>query len=320
MPACFVHHGRRSAAPFRDRVVHHALCNIIEPEFDRRFMAQSFANRRGKGNHRAVDQLQYFTRKNRYVLRMDIVRHFPSIDHRIMLDSLARVVKDEGVLDLIMKIVASGDGALDQEYEMVWFPGDDLLAACRPRGLPIGNLTSQFWSNCYLHPLDLFVKRELGCTAYLRYVDDFALFSDSKKQLWRWKSAVIEKLAQLRLTAHEKSAQVVPVAHGVPWLGFVVFPHQRRVKARKTRHSRRRLNASFDAWQMGKISFAEFDARVQGWINHVRYADSWRLRESVLSPFVWGPPKTNPAKKIECRRKTAAFSERRIGGQRPGGP
>ena len=93
---------------------------------------------------------------------------------------------------------------------MVWFPGDDLLAACRPRGLPIGNLTSQFWSNCYLHPFDLFVKRELGCKAYLRYVDDFALFSNSKHELWRCKLAIMERLAALRLTIHERSAQVLP--------------------------------------------------------------------------------------------------------------
>ena len=83
------------------------------------------------------------------------------------------------VMRLVETIVDSGRGVLDDEYRYVRFPGDDLLAICRPRGLPIGNLTSQFWSNCYLHPVDEFVKRELGCRAYLRYVDDLALFADS---------------------------------------------------------------------------------------------------------------------------------------------
>jgi hypothetical protein len=78
----------------------------------------------------------------------------------------------------------------------VYFPGDDLLAACRPRGLPIGNLTSQFWSNVYLNDVDWFVQRELGCGAYLRYVDDFALFGNNKKTLWAWKGAIVERLAQ----------------------------------------------------------------------------------------------------------------------------
>ncbi|MEI2693131.1 MAG: RNA-directed DNA polymerase [Anaerolineae bacterium] len=88
---------------------------------------------------------------------------------------------------------------------MVYFPGDDLLAINRPRGLPIGNLTSQFWSNVYMTGLDRFVKKTLRCPAYLRYVDDFALFSDSKKQLWEWKRAVVGYLATQRLTIHEIS-------------------------------------------------------------------------------------------------------------------
>jgi retron-type reverse transcriptase len=288
----YIHEPKRrriSAAPFRDRVVHHALCNIIEPEFERRFIVDSYANRRGKGTHRAIDRLQAFTRRYCYTIRLDIVRHFPSIDHQILFEGLSRVIRDEGILALISTIIASGEGVLDQEYSMVWFPGDDLLAACRPRGLPIGNLTSQFWSNCYLHPLDLFIKRELGCRAYLRYVDDFALFSDSKRQLWQWKKAVCERLESLRLTVHEESAQVIPVAQGIPWLGFVVFPEYRRIKGRKLRHTCCRLSEHFDAWRCGAISFAQFDASVQGWINHVRYADSWGVRERILSRFVWGP-------------------------------
>ncbi len=120
-------------------------------------------------------------------------------------------------------------------------------------------------------------------------MDDFALFSDSKSQLYRWKQAIIEFLQGLRLTVHERSAQVTPVSHGIPWLGFVVFPDHRRVKGRKLHHARRRLRDRFDAWQQGKISFAEFDASVQGWVNHVRYTDSWRLREQVLKEFTWGP-------------------------------
>lgn len=276
-----------SAAPFADRVVHHALCNRIEPCFERRFIPDSYANRRGKGTHRAVDRAQALAKRHRYVLRLDIVKHFPSIDHAILLDILARELRDSGILELAARIIASGDGVLEQEYQMVWFPGDDLLAACRPRGLPIGNLTSQFWSNCYLHPLDLFVKRELGCRAYLRYVDDMALFADSKSQLWQWKEAVVERLAALRLTVHAGSAQVAPVAAGIPWLGFLVYPTHRRLKSRKAVAATRRLTDQFDAWRCGRISFAEFDASVQGWINHVRYADTWGLREHLLGRLVW---------------------------------
>jgi retron-type reverse transcriptase len=278
---------RISAAPFADRVVHHALCNVVEPVFERLFIPDSYANRPGRGTHLALDRLQRLARRYRYVLLLDIVKHFPSIDHAILLETLGRRLTDPRLLALAGHIVASGDGVLDQEYQMVWFPGDDLLAACRPRGLPIGNLTSQFWSNCYLHPLDQFITRRLGCQAYLRYVDDMALLSDSKAELWAWKEAIIQRLAGLRLTVHAETAQVAPVAAGIPWLGFVVYPTHRRVKGRKVVQATRRLTEGFDAWRCGRISFAEFDARVQGWINHVRYADSWGLRETVLRRFVW---------------------------------
>lgn len=278
-----------SAAPFRDRVVHHALCNIIEPWFERRFTFDSYANRPGKGTHRAVDRLQQFARQYRYVLRLDIVKHFPAIDHAILYAILAKVIHEDDVLWLVSTILASGAGVLDDEYRMTWFPGDDLLAVLRPRGLPIGNLTSQFWSNCYLNPFDHFIKRELRCLAYLRYVDDFALFSNRKAELWVWKQAIVDRLASLRLTVHADSAQVMPVEGGIPWLGFIVYPAHRLVKARNVRNFSQRRHARWQDYCAGAITFAEFDASVQGWINHVRYADTWGLRRHVL-----GQPLTRP--------------------------
>jgi RNA-directed DNA polymerase len=271
-----------SAAPFRDRVVHHALCNLIEPRFEQLFIPDSYANRPGKGTHRAVDRLQQLAQRYRYVLRADIVKHFPSIDHAILRRTLARVIPERDVMALVDLVLASGAGVLDDEYEMVYFPGDDLLAVCRPRGLPIGNLTSQFWSNCMLHPFDQFVTRELRCPAYLRYVDDFALFSDSKRELWAWKRQIMERLGGLRLTIHEAAAQVLPVGCGIPWLGFVVYPTHRRLKGRKVHSTRRHLGARLDAYLAGRISFAELDVSIKGWVNHVRYADTWGLRRNVF--------------------------------------
>ncbi len=271
-----------SAAPFRDRVVHHALCNIIEPLFEQEFIPDSYANRLGKGTHRAIDRLQQFARQYRYVLRCDIVKHFPSLDHAVLLDILQQTIREEPLLWLMERIIHSGQGVLAGEYEMVFFPDDDLFAVNRPRGLPIGNLTSQFWSNVYMTPLDHFVLRDLGCPAYLRYVDDFALFSDSKRQLYEWKRALVDFLCLLRLTIHEPPAQVIPCTHGIPWLGFVVYPTHRRIKARNVVRFSRRFRANWAEYCAGQISFAEFDASVKGWINHVRYADSWGLRKHVL--------------------------------------
>lgn len=281
----YIHEPKRrkiSAAPFRDRVVHHALCNLIEPIFDARFIEHSYANRTGKGTHRAIDQAQHWARQYRYCLRLDVVEHFPSLDHAVLRVEIARAIDDPDVLWLIDVILASGAGVLADEYTPVLFPGDDLFALARPRGLPIGNLTSQFWSNVYMNPFDWFATRELGCDAYLRYVDDMALFSNSKAELWAWRAAIIERLADMRLTIHEAEAQVTPVEHGIPWLGFVVYPTHRLLKRRNAVSFTRRLAANLDLYQAGRISFAELDASVQGWINHVRYGDTWGLREHVF--------------------------------------
>jgi RNA-directed DNA polymerase len=272
-----------SAAPFRDRVVHHALCNVIEPLFERSFIRDSYANRVGKGTHRALDGCQQFARRYPYVLQCDVRQFFPSIDHAILRDVLARKIGDAQVMWLVDQILASGVGVLSEEYDMAWFPGDDLLAAGRPRGLPIGNLTSQFWANCYLNRFDHFVKRELRCPAYLRYVDDFLLFGDDKRRLWSWKSAIRERLAQLRLTVHEQQAQVRSTGEGIPFLGFVVRPNQRRLKRRNGVAYARRLRQMACEYAAGVLTFEQVTASVQGWVNHARYGNTTGLRQALLA-------------------------------------
>jgi hypothetical protein len=121
----------------------------------------------------------------------------------------------------------------------------------------------------------------LGCAAYLRYVDDFALFGDDKQALWACKRAVILRLERERLRVHQAQMQVLPTRCGIPWLGFVVYPTHRL--RRNAVNFRRRLERNLDAYQHGGISFAELDASVRGWINHVRYADTWGLREHIFS-------------------------------------
>jgi retron-type reverse transcriptase len=280
----FIHEPKRrliSAAPFRDRVAHHALCNLIEPSFERSFLPESFANRIGKGTHRALDSAQACARRYPYVLQLDIRQFFPSIDHAILRICLARKLKEEGVLWLINLILASGEGVLAEEYEMVYFPGDDLLAICRPRGLPIGNLTSQFWANVYLNPLDHFIKRGLRCPGYVRYVDDLLLFANEKSSLWRWKREVDERLARLRLTAHP-GTQPRPTLEGIPFLGFNVFPGHRRLKRRKGVFFQRRLRGLLSSWQSGEVTSEALVASIQGWCNHIRYGNTVGLRKAVL--------------------------------------
>ncbi len=281
----FIHEPKRrliSAAPFKDRVIHHALCNITEPLFERSFIDDSFANRKGKGTHKALDRCQQFARKFRFALQCDIKQFFPSIDHEILKSILASKIYDANVSEIIDKILHSGKDALDEMYDMVYFPGDDLFSVYRARGLPIGNLTSQFWANVYLNSFDHFVKRELGCKGYLRYVDDFILFADDKKALWQWKKAIVNRLKKLRLTMHP-NAHPRPVTEGLPFLGFHVFPSKRRLKRRKGVHFQRKLKQSLRDLHNNKTTIAKISASVQGWTQHLGYANTIGLRKSILS-------------------------------------
>lgn len=286
-----------SAAPFRDRVVHHALCRVIEPVFERTFIGDSYANRVGKGTHRALDRAQHFARRHPYVLQCDVRQFFASIDHAVLRAILARKLDDEGALWLCELILASGTGVLEADYDMVFFPGDDLLAAARPRGLPIGNLTSQFWANVYLNELDQFVKRVLGCTAFLRYADDFLLFADSKALLWEWRREISDFLERLRLRLHEGSSTVYPVEAGIPFLGFRVYPHRRRLKRRNGVLFQRRLRRDYRAFARGELDWEGLNARVRGWVAHAAHGDTEGLRSAIFR------------ERVPCRERIAHLQQ-----------
>ncbi|MGH7494138.1 MAG: reverse transcriptase domain-containing protein [bacterium] len=280
----YIHEPKRrliSAAPFRDRVVHHALCNVIEPIFERSFIFDSYANRIGKGTHRALDRCQQFARQYAYVLACDLRQFFPSVDHGILRKVLASKIRNARVLWLIDLILASGAGLLSEAYDMVYFPGDDLFAALRPRGLPIGNLTSQFWANVYLNAFDHFVKRELRCAAYVRYVDDCLFFANHKELLWSWKIAAQQKLMSYRLTIHA-GTHPRPVSEGIPFLGFVIYPQRRRLKRRKGIFFRRKLRDLMVQFKNKNIPASQVTMSLRGWVNHMRYANTVGLRKAVL--------------------------------------
>ncbi|MFZ1404164.1 MAG: reverse transcriptase domain-containing protein [Anaerolineae bacterium] len=270
-----------SAAPFRDRVVHHALCNLIEPIYERSFVVNSYANRVGKGTHRALDRVQALARRYPYVWQCDVRQFFPSIDHTLLRDMLASKVADPQVRWLMDRILAGGAGVLRDAYDMQYFFGDDLFAPLRPRGLPVGNLTSQFWANVYLNGFDHFIVRQLRCRGYVRFVDDLLFFADDKPSLWAWQTAVVARLRTLRLTIHPGS-HPRPVGEGIPFLGFVVWPHRRRLKRRKVVAYRRVLRRLIADYRAGRLRLAQVSASVRGWVNHASHANTDGLRKALF--------------------------------------
>ncbi len=274
-----------SAAPFRDRVVHHALCQVIEPMFERRFIFDSYACRKGKGTHAAVARASAYARRYRYVLKCDMAQFFPSIDHQVLHGLLANRVKDREVLWLIAQIVRHGG----TESDPVWyFPQDDLFSPwSRSRGLPIGNQTSQFFGNVYLDPLDHFVKESIRCRAYVRYVDDLLLFSSSKARLHEAHAAIRDCCVTLRVQLHSRKCFVAPVSNGVTFLGYRIFPGYRRLEAGNVKRARRRIRRYDQEVQAGTRSSEQARTCVQSWVAHAEHAKTYRLRQQMLADLPW---------------------------------
>lgn len=273
-----------SAAPYRDRVVHHAVCRIVEPIFDRTFIFDSYANRIGKGTHKALDRATAFCRRWAYVLKCDVEKFFPSVDHEILLALVARKIKCARTLDLIGRIVRASNS---QEPVVRYFPGDNLFSALeRRRGLPIGNLTSQFLANVMLDPLDHYLKEELRWQGYLRFADDFLLFADDKPRLHEALSAMRTFLAGHRLRLHPRKCVVLPVRLGVPFLGWRIYADHRRLRRSSGVRFQRRLRALAEAYSRRKIGFEAIRASLHSWLGHLRHGDTRGLQRALLRQTV----------------------------------
>ena len=253
-----------SAAPFRDRVVHHALCNVLEPIFEPTFIHDSYASRKGKGIHGAADRFSQFARAHAWVLRADIQQYFPSIDHAVLLSTIAKKIACPETLRLCRLIVECGTP-----------PGIS-------RGLPIGNQTSQFFSNVYLNPLDHFVLEHVRPGGYIRYVDDFVLFAHSKHELWAAFSAIAEFLGGIGLCVPDHKRLVQPVAEGTTFLGYRIWPHRRRLVRSGVIRFQRRYRRLVRGLQGGTVQIEELRAVVAGWLGHACHADTDALVRDAL--------------------------------------
>lgn len=279
------------AAPFRDRVVHHALYAVIGPIFERGFVADSYANRTGFGTHRALARYEHHRDRHRFVLRCDVAQYFASVDHAVLRADLRRRIACPDTLWLCDAIIAQVPPSTPGSD--AWFAGDDLLTTQqRPRGLPLGNLTSQFFANVYLDALDHFCTEVLRAP-YVRYVDDFALFSDDAAQLNDWRQRIAHHLAQRRLRLHPGKTQVQTTAEPAQFLGFVTAPGGRRrlPDANVTRFVCR-LRCMRLAWQHGEIDAHQVRQCIQAWVAHASHAQTAQLRHTLFAggwfdPF-WG--------------------------------
>ncbi len=267
---------------FRDRIVHHALVNVLQPIFESRFIHDSYASRKGKGTLPALKRFDTFLRKVTqngklvpgarnanavcgYALKADIKHYFDTVDHAVLLNSISKRIKDYGVLWLVKIIL---------EHYNSGIPG---------KGMPLGNWTSQFFANVYLNELDQYVKHKLKAKYYIRYVDDFVILNKSKTTLQEHLAQIRKFLATLEIELHPTKCAIMPLSQGVGLLGFKVFYTHKRIRRRNILKIYRRISELLDNYKMKTINCQDVLDVLQGWNAYAMHANTYHLRQRITA-------------------------------------
>lgn len=260
---------RIMALPFYDRVIQHAINNVLEPIFNQRFISHSYACRKGKGMHAASDTLQkwlyewqkFHPDEPLYAIKADIHHYFQSINHEILKAEIRKVIKDTGALVLIDRII-------DHNGHMP----DGI-------GIPVGNLTSQLFANIYLNKLDQYIKHTLGVDKFERYMDDFIILSPDKEQLRYWLADIERFLRdELKLELNPKTT-ILAAKNGIDFVGY-----KHRATHRKVRpDSIKRIKRTIKEYESGKITKEQLQKSIKSWTGHAGHADSYNLQKKIVA-------------------------------------
>ena len=267
-----------SAPHFKDRVIHRAIYNVIEPLFDKRYIHDSYACRTGKGAHAGADRAQLFIKQvesesgKAYALKADISKYFSSIDHQVLKNILDAKLKCQKTKALLFYIIDNS-------------PSDAVGV-----GIPLGNLTSQIFANIYLHELDHFAKHTLKARRYIRYMDDFVIIHKNKGQLNEWRNLIEEFLYKnLRLKTNSKT-QVFPIAktngRSLDFLGYRIYASHRLLRKSSVNKISTKLKRFRKEFSQGKVSLVEINQCVQSWLGHASHADTHSIKLKLFNtPF-----------------------------------
>ncbi len=263
-----------SKSHFRDRIIHHALCNVIAPLFEKSFIYDSYANRKSKGTLKAMERFDFFSRNSShnftrkiFVLKADVRHYFETVDHFILLSILQKRIKDPRLLWLIKVILSNYHTA-------------------HGKGMPLGNLTSQFFANVYLNELDQYVKQKLKARHYLRYVDDFIIIHPSRKMLEEYKSKIDFFLSEkLALELHPDKSRIILLSRGVEFLGFQKFLHHKLIKKKNRLTFYRKFDEIYCQYSQKKIDYNPVYDFMEGWMAYAKKANTYKVRKRILSDF-----------------------------------
>ena len=271
---------------FRDRIVHHAIVNLIQPIYEKIFIYDSFASRKSKGTHSAVKRFKSFLNKassngqkiknpfnnnsiKGYVLKADIKHYFATIDHEVLINILRKKINDKDFIDLI-KIVLN-----------------NFKTNKKGRGLPLGNYTSQFFANVYLNHLDYFVKHKLKAKYYIRYVDDFVILHKDKKILEDYLDKITKYIKFLKLELHPDKTEIHALRNGITFLGYRIFYHYKLLRKRNINYFNKRLAEKIELYRCGEISDEKLKGFLDGWNGYSKFANTHnftkKIEKSLLS-------------------------------------
>ena len=263
-----------SKSDFRDRIIHHALCNIIEPIFEKTFIYDSYANRIGKGTLKAIQRFDYFKRgvsRNNtgecFILKADIRHYFETVDHGVLMGIIKRKIKDKDIIWLVKTILSNYN------------------SKGKGKGMPLGNLTSQFFANVYLDALDRFVKHNLKAKYYIRYVDDFVIFENAITKLKHYKEKISEFLKTIKLELHPDKSSIISLEQGVCFLGFRIFYCCRLLKKSNIRKMKRKLAGFKMKFDGSNASYDKIYSSMEGWLAYASNGNTHKLRKSFAGEF-----------------------------------
>jgi retron-type reverse transcriptase len=248
--------------PFHERVLHHALINVCNERFEKFQIDQSYACRIGKGVDKAIFKAQEYTKKFKWYLKLDICKYFDSVNHVVIIKTLERLIKDEKVLELFRKIITS--------YQ-----------TSKGCGIPIGNLTSQYIGNVYLSILDHYIKEEIKAKGYVRYMDDFLVFAQSKQQIKEYLFNIECFLKEkLKLTLHQPI--INKCEKGISFLGYRVLPDKFRLSQKSKKRFRKKFKVANELLEKGIWSQSEYVRHVETLFAFVQRADTIGFRKKIL--------------------------------------
>jgi len=270
---------RISKSAFKDRVVQNALGNVIIPLFEKLFIYDSHANQIGKGTHKAIKRFDKFKRKvsknntqKCYVFKADIKHYFREVDHEILIEIIKKKISDKKAIWLVKQILTNTIG----EERSPFFT----------KGMPLGNLTSQFFANVYLNELDQFVKHKLKAKYYIRYVDDFVILHESKEQLEKWKLEIDNFLLEkLKLELHPSKSHVLNLSGGINFLGFRIFHHHKLLRKSNLKNFDKKFNNLRILFDEEILSREKVLEKLEGWLAYCSHADTFKYKKHLIRTF-----------------------------------